>query len=207
MAYRKTKEIVKYIYNRSVRYTRRNFLKTAGLGSMALALQSFIPRLSTYRKQPTILFIMSDDHAANAISCYGSHLAGSVSTPNIDRIAEKGIRLNRAFCTNSICTPSRASILTGKYGHHNGVFTLDDNFDRNQPNVAKHLQKAGYETAIIGKWHLHTEPSGFDYYNVLPNQGLYFDPYLKESGKEWKDRKEGGEVSRGLLPILSLINP
>jgi len=87
LAYRKTKEIVKYIYNRSVRYTRRNFLKTAGLGSAALALQSFIPRLSTYRKQPNILFIMSDDHAANAISCYGSHLAGSVSTPNIDRIA------------------------------------------------------------------------------------------------------------------------
>ena len=159
MAYRKTKEIVKNIYNRSVKYTRRNFLKTAGLGSAALALQSFIPRLSTYRKQPNILFIMSDDHSANAISCYGSHLAGPVSTPNIDRIAEKGIRLNRAFCTNSICTPSRASILTGKYGHHNGVFTLDDNFDRNQPNVAKHLQKAGYETAIIGKWHLHTEPS------------------------------------------------
>ncbi|MDP7128242.1 MAG: sulfatase-like hydrolase/transferase [Candidatus Marinimicrobia bacterium] len=199
MVYSKTKDIVKNIYNRSLIYTRRNFLKTAGLGSAALALQSFIPRLSNYRKQPNILFIMSDDHAANAISCYGSHLAGSVSTPNIDRIAEKGIRLNRAFCTNSICTPSRASILTGKYGHHNGVFTLDDNFDRNQPNVAKHLQKAGYETAIIGKWHLHTEPSGFDYYNVLPNQGLYFDPYLKESGKEWKDRKEGGEVSRGYV--------
>ena len=127
MAYRKTKEIVKNIYNRSVKYTRRNFLKTAGLGSAALVLQSRIPRLSTYRKQPNILFIMSDDHAANAISCYGSHLAGSVSTPNIDRIAKNGIRLNRTFCTNSICTTSRASILTDKYGHHNGVFTLDDN--------------------------------------------------------------------------------
>ena len=158
MVYRKTKKIVKNIYNRSVRCSRHNFLKTAGLVLVVLVLQSCISRLSTYRKQPNILFIMSDDHAANAISCYGSHLAGSVSTPNIDRIAEKGIRLNRTFCTNSICTTSRASILTGKYGHHNGVVTLDDNFDRNQPNVAKYLQKAGYETAIIGK--RRTDSSG-----------------------------------------------
>ena len=131
-------------------------------------------------KSPNILFIMSDDHAAHAISCYGGRLAQIMKTPNIDRIASEGIRLENCFVTNSICTPSRASVLTGQYSQLNGVYTLDDDFDREQQNVAKLLQQSGYQTAIIGKWHLHTEPSGFDYWNVLPGQGRYYNPLLKE---------------------------
>ena len=146
--------------------------------------------------RPNILFIMSDDHTAHAIGCYGSYIN---KTPNIDRIAEDGVRFDNCFCTNSICTPSRATILTGKHSHMNGVFTLSSDFNRDQMHVGKLLQGAGYETAVIGKWHLHTQPSGFDYYNVLPGQGLYHDPRLKESGKRWEDHSRGGEVYEGYV--------
>ena len=127
---------------------------------------------------PNILFIMSDDHAKNAISIYGSRLAEISPTPNIDRIGNEGITFNNVFATNSICTPSRASILTGQYSHINGVNTLRDDFNNNSNHLGKLLQKSGYTTAIIGKWHLHTEPTGFDYYNVLPGEGIYFNPML-----------------------------
>jgi arylsulfatase A-like enzyme len=99
-------------------------------------------------------------------------LAGVFKTPNIDRIASEGIRLNGLYAQNSICTPSRASIMSGQYSHSNGVKTLDDDLDRERDNLAKQMQGAGYQTAIVGKWHLHTEPSGFDYYNVLPSRRL-----------------------------------
>lgn len=136
-------------------------------------------------KRPNILFIMSDDHAANAISCYGS---GLNQTPNLDRIATEGMRLDHCYVTNSICTPSRASILTGTYNHVNGVTTLETPIDTNAPNVAKHLQAGGYQTAIVGKWHLGEgaahQPSGFDFWSVLPGQGEYFDPYMIEMGEE-----------------------
>ncbi|NOZ23315.1 MAG: sulfatase [Planctomycetes bacterium] len=150
-------------------------------------------------RRPNILYIMSDDHAANAISCYGSRLAEIAPTPNIDRIAREGVRLDHCFCTNSICTPSRAVILTGQHSHVNGVYTLRDDFDPDHLTVARLLQEAGYATAIVGKWHLHTEPQGFDYYNVLPGQGLYFNPRLKEKGKEWQDLNKGGEVYEGYV--------
>jgi len=138
------------------------------------------------RNQPNILFIMSDDHAANSISCYGSKIN---KTPNIDRIAAEGMRFDNCFCTNSICTPSRASILTGQYSHINNVYTLADVLDENRQNVAKLLKKNGYETAVIGKWHLRSNPSGFDHWNIIPfsdhhGQGRYYDPILKEAGKE-----------------------
>ncbi|MDD3037395.1 sulfatase [Bacteroides sp.] len=128
--------------------------------------------------RPNIIYIMSDDHAAQAISAYGSRLAKVLPTPNIDRIANEGIRMNNCCVTNSISAPSRACIMTGQYSHVNGVYTLDDGLKPEQDNIAKELQKSGYQTAIIGKWHLKHEPSGFDYYNVLPGQGRYKNPIL-----------------------------
>jgi len=150
-------------------------------------------------KQPNILYIMSDGHAANAISCYGSRLTEIAPTPNIDRIASEGVRLGNCFCTNAICTPSRAVIMTGQHSHVNGVYTLRDDLDPKRRSVAQLLQNAGYQTAIVGKWHLHTQPQGFDYYNVLPGQGRYFDPRLKEKGKVWQDHNQGGEVYEGYV--------
>lgn len=135
--------------------------------------------------QPNILFIMADDHASKAISAYG---AGINATPNIDRIAKEGVRLDHCYVTNSICTPSRAAILTGTYNHVNGVTTLETHLDNRLPNVAKHLQEGGYQTAIVGKWHLGEgethQPTGFDYWSVLPGQGDYFDPAMIEMGED-----------------------
>ncbi|GAF69230.1 unnamed protein product, partial [marine sediment metagenome] len=129
--------------------------------------------------RPNIIFIMSDDHAAHAMSCYNSRVN---KTPNLDRIADEGMRLENCFCTNSICTPSRATILTGKYSHINGAITFNppDPVHATFPQI---LRNAGYYTAIVGKWHLLTEPAGFDYWNVLPGQGKYFDPDFIEMGR------------------------
>ncbi len=129
--------------------------------------------------RPNILYIMSDDHAAHAISAYGSKIN---ETPNIDRLAKQGVRMENCFATNSICTPSRACILTGQYSHKNGVYTLNDRLDPARSTVAKTLQKSGYQTAMIGKWHLTTDPQGFDFWRILPGQGDYYDPVFLEAG-------------------------
>lgn len=141
------------------------------------------PGPSTPAERPNILFIMSDDHAAHAISAYGSRIN---RTPNLDRLAQQGMLFRNCFCTNSICGPSRAVILTGKYSHLNGFTRNGQRFDGSQPTVAKLLQKAGYQTAIIGKWHLESDPTGFDYWNILPGQGAYYDPVLIEMGQRNK---------------------
>jgi arylsulfatase A-like enzyme len=133
-------------------------------------------------KRPNIVLIMSDDHAAHAMSCYGSKIN---HTPNLDRIAREGMRFTNAFVTNSICTPSRAVILTGKYSHLNGV-SVFNRFDGGQQTFPKLLQQAGYQTAIVGKWHLFSDPTGFDYWNILPGQGLYHDPVMIEQGQSKK---------------------
>lgn len=132
--------------------------------------------------RPNILFIMSDDHAAHAISAYGSRIN---QTPQIDRLAKLGLRLNNCFAANSICAPSRATILTGKYSHLNGV-TVFNRFDGSQWTVAKALQAAGYFTGMIGKWHLVSDPTGFDYWSILPGQGVYHDPDFIEMGERKK---------------------
>jgi arylsulfatase A-like enzyme len=130
--------------------------------------------------RPNILFIMADDHAAHALSCYGSRIN---RTPNLDRLASQGVRFTNAFCTNSICTPMRAVILTGRYSHKNGVMDNSDALPAGVFTVPMALSRAGYQTAHIGKWHLHRTPTGFDHWEVLPGQGRYIDPeFITESG-------------------------
>ena len=162
-------------------YSRREFMKAAGLGTIFGAASCHAATVASGGRRPNILFIMSDDHASHALSCYGSVIN---KTPNLDRIAEAGMRLDNCFCTNSICAPSRATILTGKYSHKNGVLDNRLKFDGSQQTFPKLLGQAGYQTAMIGKWHLKTLPTGFDYYNVLPGQGLYHDPVFIEGGEK-----------------------
>ena len=123
--------------------------------------------------RPNIILIFSDDHALRAVSAYGDAL---IETPGIDRIAHEGMLFRHATVTNSICGPSRAALLTGKFSHVNGKFTNGGLFDGSQPTLPKYLQAHGYETAIIGKWHLGSEPTGFDHWDILRGQGEYFQP-------------------------------
>ena len=130
--------------------------------------------------RPNILFIMTDDHAAHAISAYGSRVN---RTPNLDRLAKEGMLMTSVFATNSICTPSRATILTGQYSHLNGV-TMFNRFDSSRLTVAQLLQRAGYHTGMIGKWHLGSDPQGFDRWEILPGQGAYHDPIFYTAAGE-----------------------
>jgi arylsulfatase A-like enzyme len=124
--------------------------------------------------RPNVVFVMTDDHAAHAVSAYGSRLN---QTPSLDRLAREGMLFSSAFVTNSICTPSRAAILTGLYSHKNGV-PVFNRFDGSQPTLPKLLRAAGYYTGMIGKWHLGSDPTGFDRWEILPGQGAYLDPIL-----------------------------
>ena len=161
--------------------TRRDFIKTMSLGLASLSIPNlFFSCISTKRK-PNIIFIMSDDHAEKAISCYSKKL---IDTPNIDRIANEGIIFKNSFVTNSICAPSRAVLLTGKYSHMNGLRDNRDEFDGTQLTFPKLLQQNGYETNIVGKWHLKTEPTGFDDWKILVGQGQYYNPVFIENGVE-----------------------
>ncbi|MGE4550610.1 MAG: sulfatase-like hydrolase/transferase [Opitutales bacterium] len=126
-------------------------------------------------KRPNVLFLFADDHAYQAISAYGSNRN---RTPNLDRIANEGMIFHRAFVTNSICAPSRAVILTGKHSHLNGQLTNGMRFDGAQQTFPKLLQKGGYQTAMIGKWHLKSDPTGFDFWQVLQGQGPYYNPAM-----------------------------
>ena len=141
-----------------------------------------VMRTGDAAERPNILYIMSDDHAAHAISAYGGRLAEIAPTPNIDRLAEEGALFTNAFCTNSICSPSRACVLTGQYNHVNGSFDLSGSVEPGKQMLAIEMRKAGYETAMIGKWHLKAEPADFDYYCVLPGQGKYHNPDFRVRG-------------------------
>ncbi|MFT6715946.1 MAG: arylsulfatase A-like enzyme [Saprospiraceae bacterium] len=134
---------------------------------------------SSKQKRPNILFVMTDDHSRHAISAYGSKL---VNTPNIDYIANNGVLFNNCAVTNAICGPSRAVALTGKYSHINGFKDNRSHFDGSQQTFPKLLQKAGYYTMMVGKWHLHSKPQGFDYWNILIGQGDYYKPKMIENG-------------------------
>ncbi len=168
--------------------SRREFLKGLGVMAGAAGALSMVPgAIGVSRaagpKRPNIIYIMSDDHAAHALSCYGSVIN---ETPNLDRIANEGVRFNNAFCTNSLCGPCRAVVQTGKYNHLNGFMDnrASTKFDNTQQTFPKLLQKAGYQTAMIGKWHLRCDPTGFDYWNILPGQGNYYNPDMIEMGQQ-----------------------
>lgn len=152
-----------------------------------------VPVLSCKQEmKPNILFIMSDDHTTQAFGIYGSRLAGLNPTPVLDSLAKQGIIFDNAFCTNSICTPSRATIMTGQYSQTNGVLDLNGVLPPEKQYLAIEMKALGYQTAMIGKWHLKHAPEAFDYYNVLPGQGDYFDPilYSREGGEKMKIRFE-----------------
>jgi arylsulfatase A-like enzyme len=151
------------------------------LAILSLHFSGFSQQKGKSLTKPNILFIMADDHALRAIGAYGSKL---VKTPNIDRIAKEGALLQRAYVTNSVCSPSRAVILTGKYSHINGMKDNGTYFNGAQQTLPKILQQYGYQTAIVGKWHLFSTPTGFDYWNILPDQGNYYHPKFIKMGKD-----------------------
>jgi arylsulfatase A-like enzyme len=154
------------------------FLAGAPIGAAAGRLTSLAYGTES-RRRPNVIYIMADDHASHALSCYGSRIN---KTPNLDRIARQGMRFANCFVTNSLCGPSRATLLTGKYSHINGYTVNERLFDGSQETFPKLLQKAGYQTAMVGKWHLGSDPTGFDYWNILPGQGVYLDPQFIEMG-------------------------
>ena len=158
---------------------------TRTLALAALAAGSLAQQPPSTTTRPNIVVILSDDHAQAAMGAYGSWLKELDPTPRLDAFAKQGVLFENAFCTNSLCGPSRASFLTGKHSHTNGFTRNGVRFDGAQPTFPSILQQAGYTTAVIGKWHLGTEPVGFDYWQILPGQGDYYNPVLRSSqGKE-----------------------
>lgn len=138
--------------------------------------------------QPNILFIFSDDHALEAISAYNGRFKSIAPTPHLDQLAAQGAIFENSFCGNSICGPSRATILTGKHSHTNGFRKNGDRFDGSQWCFQKDLGRAGYQTALIGKWHLHGQPQGFDHWEILPGQGNYYNPdFITMDGKQHRE--------------------
>jgi len=165
--------------------------------SLLVALLVALGPVALAADRPNILFIMSDDHAAHAISAYGSQVN---RTPNIDRLAREGMLLDRVMATNSICTPSRATILTGQYSHLNGV-PMFNRFDSARQTVATLLQRSGYYTGMIGKWHLGSDPVGFDRWEILPGQGVYHNPILYTASGE---KTYAGRYATDVITDLSI---
>ena len=142
------------------------------------------------KEKPNILFIMSDDHCERAIGVYDSRLSVLNPTPNIDEFAKEGMIFENVFCTNSICTPSRATIMTGQYSHFNGAYDLYDILPGEKNYLSKEMKNAGYTTAVVGKWHLKESPGFFDYFAVIAGQGSYMNPviHVSEGGEKRKVR-------------------
>jgi len=183
------------------------FLK---IGLVACCLNTFpsgsaMPAEEQQKRQtdrPNILFILSDDHTSQAWGIYGGILGQYAKNENIRRLANEGCVLDNCFCTNSISSPSRASILTGAYSHVNGLYTLEDTFDGSQDNIAKEMKEGGYQTALVGKWHLRSQPQGFDYYSIFYDQGEYRDPTFINSSEPWPGDRNFGERAHGFSTDL-----
>ena len=152
---------------------------------------------SVAQQQYNVVYIMADDHGTGAISAYGK--GSMIPTPNIDRLAAKGMRFNNSFSVVSLSSPSRASIITGKYNELNGLWRNETFFDGSQQTLPKLMQQAGYQTAIFGKWHLRSEPTGFDFYKLMMGHGRYFDCPLLVKGEPWSNNLKGGRVHEGYL--------
>ncbi len=173
-------EYTRYIY-RNFKSNKMRLFTTLAVLVFFLTGFSACDNPNKENAQPNILFIFTDDHCEQAISAYGSEI---IHTPNMDRIANEGMRFERCYVTNSICGPSRAVIQTGKYSHINGMMTNRNTFDGNQQTFPKLLQTAGYQTAIVGKWHLKSTPQGFDFFDVLKGQGPYNNPLMLTQDEE-----------------------
>jgi arylsulfatase A-like enzyme len=164
-------------------FSRRAFLRASVVAALGAGVSTGVAAPSA---PPNILFIFTDDHSERAISAYGSTIN---QTPNIDRIAHEGALFRNNFCGNSICAPSRATVLTGKHSHANGHISNKLTFDGSQQTFPKLLRKRGYETALVGKWHLRSDPTGFDHWEVFPGQGSYYNPDMYHA--EGKTHYEG----------------
>lgn len=168
----------------SEKLNRRDFLKLTAIGSLSLPQVFSSISCHSRASRPNIIFILSDDHACQAISAYGSRL---IRTPHLDRLASEGIRFDCSFATNSICAPSRASILTGQYSHRHGVIDNSLEMKSQEGTFPVLLKKAGYQTALVGKWHLKATPVGFDYFSILPDQGHYYNPDFIEKDRKYQE--------------------
>ena len=197
----------------------RSLLALAALQALPLSLFA-----QNTGEKPNILYIMCDDHAIQAISAYGSAISQLAPTPNIDRLAERGMKFNEAFVENSLSTPSRACLMTGLYSHQNGQRMLAEGIDSTKTFFSEMLQKAGYETAVVGKWHMSCRPKGFDFYHILNDQGQYYNPtfastdhygeYKQEMVRDLKvpemydpSTPEGRDSYAGLMGEMNRMTP
>lgn len=169
----------------------KSLLSFAALSCVAATAQAQ-HKAADAQQRPNIVYIMCDDHAFQCISAYGSSISKLAPTPNIDRIAERGMRFDRAFVENSLSTPSRACLMTGLYSNQNGQRQLGEGIDTTRTFFTEQLQQAGYQTAVVGKWHMGCDPKGFDYYHIYNDQGQYYNPQYRGTDTDGKYIVEEG---------------
>lgn len=169
----------------------KSLLSFAALSCIAATAQAQ-QKAAAATQRPNIVYIMCDDHAFQCISAYGSPISKLAPTPNIDRIAERGMRFDRAFVENSLSTPSRACLMTGLYSNQNGQRQLGEGIDTTRTFFTEQFQQAGYQTAVVGKWHMGCDPKGFDYYHIYNDQGQYYNPQYRGTDTDGKYIVEEG---------------
>lgn len=169
----------------------KSLLSFAALSCVAATAQAQ-HKAADAQQRPNIVYIMCDDHAFQCISAYGSPISKLAPTPNIDRIAQRGMRFDRAFVENSLSTPSRACLMTGLYSNQNGQRQLGEGIDTTRTFFTEQLQQAGYQTAVVGKWHMGCDPKGFDYYHIYNDQGQYYNPQYRGTDTDGKYIVEEG---------------